>query len=271
MIPRSMHFSGSPWWWDSLVEEAVAQEAERRRTKEGAVQGVAPKDVSSVVYFCLGGFTSSLHHLPVMSAHCEVIKGSIHSLEPSGADLWTRYQPQSRPEVCFTNYSGIFQSAQFDNRNDAFYVSHKKNMTKWTTCSPRTLYLRDCDSHWQTSLGSICSTSSALPEVTSAMLSCFILWRAVKKNRMTLWSSNPALGTHLPEIRTPGCRGICGRILTEALFVAKGREKGKVRGCRTTTPRGSLQPLILSQNNRETWEASVTFFRMRRWSKKAVY
>lgn len=108
------------------MEETVAQEAERRRTKEGAVQGVAPKDVSSVVYFCLGGFTSSLHHLPIMSTHCEVIKGSIHSLEPSGADLWTRYQPQSCPEVCFTNYSGIFQSAQFDNRNDAFYVSHKK-------------------------------------------------------------------------------------------------------------------------------------------------
>lgn len=70
---------------------------------------------------------------------------------------------------------------------------------------------------------------------------------------MTLWASNPALGTHLPEIRTAACQDICGRILTEALFVTKGRGKGKVHGCRTTMPQGSLQPLILSQNNRETW------------------
>lgn len=46
---------------------------------------------------------------------------------------------------------------------------------------------------------------------------------------MTLWAINPALGTHQPEIRDTDCQDICSRMLTEALFVAKERERGKVR------------------------------------------
>lgn len=102
-----VHFRGPPWWWDSLVEEAVAQEAERRRIKEVVGQGVTPKHVYSLSGLFLSRWTCLLPSPPpnngcTLWSH-QGINPFIRATRSKSLDSLS----QPHPEECFTNYLGI--------------------------------------------------------------------------------------------------------------------------------------------------------------------